>query len=274
VIAVLFAELHGKLSRSYSRVHERAEDLLTSTAFQLLRYVPAADGLFPTLKRTRQVRWNAGLAEVNREPPGWLSDALGRADDYAFAFWPSWGVGVGQPELVLTLLASARPLGRLVVEVKLDSGKSQLGNGDEASEDPVDPCDPDQLSRYWGRLQANAKLDEVPALGVVYLTAHAVPPLDDLQESLAREPGDWLGWLSWRDFWAVAEAMKRYLPARDLAEILAHKGLKYFDGFSPPEQPLNATRVGFWRRRWFGPPTSWRPLLAPGGFWVSSEGRQ
>jgi hypothetical protein len=86
-----------------------------------------------------------------------------------------------------------QPIGRLVVEVKLDSGKSQLGNADEDDEEATEPRDPDQLSRYWSRLSENAKRDRVPALGVVYLTAHAVPPLDALQESLVRQPGDWLG---------------------------------------------------------------------------------
>jgi hypothetical protein len=272
-VVVLFAELHGKLSRNYSRVHERAEDLLTSTAFQLLRYIPSEEGLFPTLRRVRRVWWHDGRVTVGREPPGWIVEALRRADGYEFAFWPNWGASVGQPELVLTLLSARLPLGRLVVEVKLDSGKSQFGDGDEDAEEPAEPRDPDQLSRYWERLSQNVSRDGVSALGVVYLTAHASPPLDALQESLAGQPGDWLGWLSWRDVWATAaETAGRHLPARDLADILAHKGLKYFNGFRPPERLLPANPVGFWRTRWFAPPMGWRSPTALQGFWYSSEG--
>lgn len=268
---MLFAELHGKLRRSYSRVHERSEDLLTSTAFQLLRYVPAALGFFPALRRVRRVLWADSRAEVSYEPPVWVLQTLSQADDYQFRFWPAWGAGVGQPELVVTLLAAARPLGRFVVEVKLDSGKSQLGHADEDDEESVEPRDPDQLSRYWRRLTQNADLDKKPALGVVYLTAHAVPPLDDLQESLARQPGDWLGWLSWRDVWSVAQAAREQLPTRDLADILSHKGLQYFNGFTPPERPLPGAPAGFWRTNWFSQPADRINLSACRGFWSSSE---
>jgi hypothetical protein len=275
---VLFAELHGKLSRSYSRVHERAEDLLTSTAFQLLSYVAPKDGLFPSLRRSRRVRWKDGLAKVDGESPGWLAD-LDRADDYKLRFWPNWGPGVGQPELVLTLFAAKQPLGRLVVEVKLDSGKSLLGNDNDdddiEGEEAQEPLVRDQLSRYWRQLSKNAMLDNVPALGVIYLTAHAVPPLDALQEALHDEShriarDDWLGWLSWRDVWAV-NVHGKDKPACDLAEILAHKGLKYFDGFHNEEHFLPPKPTGFWRRAWFAPPARWQSPVYQPGFWNRPE---
>src|SRR5262249_42437434 len=145
----------------------------------------------PVLGRTRQVRWEGAGVAVDRDPPAWLTTVLAQTDGYGFEFWPHRGAGVGQPELIITLLIAATPLGRLLVEVKLDSGKSQLAEGE--GEGPSEPRDPDQLSRYWRRLRQNAEADGVPALGVVYLTAHAVPPLGDLTESLGRQPGDWLG---------------------------------------------------------------------------------
>lgn len=270
---MFFAELHGKLSRNYSRVHERAEDLLTSTAFQLLRYIPADRGLFPALRRTRRVRFHDHQLVVDRQPPGWLTEPLARADGYEFEFWPGWGAGTGQPELVLTLLAASQRLGRLVVEVKLDSGKSQIEDSEEDCGKSAEPHYPDQLARYWRRLVQGTVPDGVPALGVVYLTAHALPPLEALQESLSQQPGDWLGWLSWRDVWAVAKgAAADHLPARDLADILGHKGLKHFDGFRPPDRPLPPNPAGFWRTRWFAPP-AWRgSVAAKQGFWASPEG--
>ena len=47
---MIFAELHGKLGTDYSLAHERAEDLLTSSAFQLLRYLPPQRGLVALLR--------------------------------------------------------------------------------------------------------------------------------------------------------------------------------------------------------------------------------
>lgn len=61
---MLFAERHGKLGRDGSLAHDRAEDLLTSTAFQLLRYLPPHDGLFAVLNRVRAVRWDGARAVV------------------------------------------------------------------------------------------------------------------------------------------------------------------------------------------------------------------
>ena len=52
----------------------RAEDLLTSTAFQLLRYLPPHDGLFAVLNRVRRVRWDGSRAVVDNARPVWLSE--------------------------------------------------------------------------------------------------------------------------------------------------------------------------------------------------------
>ena len=97
---------------------------------------------------------------------------------------------------------------------------------------------------------------------MVYLTSHPAPPTEELAASVAREPGDWLGWLSWRDVWSAVRTSE-LLPARDLADILAAKGLKGFDGFCPrtwvpPGQPWH-----YWlasSKRWFAQPVQAFPL--------------
>lgn len=258
---MLFAERHRKLGRDGSRAHDRAEDLLTSTTFQLLRYLPLADGLLAVLGRVRTVGADGQIQPV---APAWLTRTDITAVDYEP--WPYWGQ-YGQPDVVLTLHTAGAVLGRLVVEVKLDSGKSG-GAEDEAAADEVETPDPDQLRKYWQGLRATPG---GPALGVVYLTSHPVPPTDELAESVAREPGDWLGWLSWRDVWSAVRVCAA-LPAQDLTEILAAKGLKGFDGFHA--KPVALSMSGqFWStplRNWFELTCS--PLPASGKFWTTNRG--
>jgi hypothetical protein len=105
---MLFAERHWRLGRNGSRAHDRAEDLLTSTAFQLLRYLPANNGLFAMLRRSRAVRWDSPQAIVETEPPPWLKH-LNQATHYDLEFWPHWGIGVGQPEVVVSLFHDHQP---------------------------------------------------------------------------------------------------------------------------------------------------------------------
>src|SRR5438046_10706247 len=100
---MLFAERHGKLGRDGSLAHDRAEDLLTSTAFRLLRYMPPHDGLFAVLRRVRAVRWDGSRAVVGGKPD-WLPE-LDKVTGYELEFWPYWGAGVGQPELIITFTA-------------------------------------------------------------------------------------------------------------------------------------------------------------------------
>src|SRR4051812_26314321 len=61
---MIFAELHGKLGEDYSRAHERAEDLLTSTVFGLLRYLTPADGLLAVLGHARWMCLEDGECRV------------------------------------------------------------------------------------------------------------------------------------------------------------------------------------------------------------------
>jgi hypothetical protein len=74
------AELRGKLGAAGTRAHDRAEDLLTSTVFGLLRYLPLKEGLLSLLGRARPVRLGEGGFEVKAEP-GWIGgDSVTQAE--------------------------------------------------------------------------------------------------------------------------------------------------------------------------------------------------
>jgi hypothetical protein len=69
----------------------------------------------------------------------------------------------------------------------------------------------------------------------------------------------------------VAEHLKAVnLPAADLARLLAHKGLKHFNGFNAiPWQAPSVSR--FWSpTEWFVQCTSWRAPTGSTKFWMRS----
>ncbi|WP_439620826.1 hypothetical protein [Gemmata sp.] len=253
---MLFAETHGKLGRDGSLAHDRAEDLLTSTAFQLLGYLPPLDGLLAVLRRTRAVRWEGATAVVDREPPEWLTAALRTASGYSEpTFWERWP-GFGEPDVWLTLTRGSQEVASLVIEVKFDSPKSTRPDGPGGSEADTPPSQPrDQL---WDYCEGLRRRRGELAAGVIYLTSHATPPTDELSESLrlAKNADPWLGWLSWRDVWAeIRDAGKHSRPAADLAQILAAKGLSHFAGFNRTPWRQTAPLTRFWpapeHRAWF-----------------------
>lgn len=240
---MVFAELHGKLGSDGERAHPRCEDLLTSTAFGLLRYLSFAKGIGALLARARTARMEGERFKLDVGPPRWLeSGAFERAD---VEFWPRLGDG-REPDLRLALAGRKQPAAHTVlIEVKLYSAKSQReghsGLPDDADSDPP-ALEKDQLAGYWAeqlKQQADPK-----DLTIIYLTRHATPPVRELEESL--RPGMDLAWLSWFDVWAVARAAQDDLPAKDLSALLRSKGLSGFDGFRT-EGWHRPGRGAFWR---------------------------
>jgi hypothetical protein len=212
---MLFAERHRKLGRHGTTAHDRSEDLLTSTTVQLLRYIPLQEGLLAILSRVRSVLSNGELGAT----PSWL-----RFEHVTSAEFECWKrLNRGEPDIVVTFFQEKECLGRIVIEVKLDSMKSSE-DVEEIAEAPTS----DQLAKYRVGLQAGLPR----GLGVIYLTSQATPPVEELAASMRSKPGDWLGWLSWGDVWT---SMKRAssLPANDLASILEAKQLNMFNGFEP-----------------------------------------
>lgn len=251
---MIFADLQGKLGSGYQKAHERGEDLLTSTVFGLLRYLPFDQGLGAILRRARVVQ--RGGAEVRCAPMSdWLRLAGGLSRP--LEFWPRLQRG-GEPDLRLTFAGGNEVV---LIEVKLHSGKSQLAQDgpdtddedadvDDANDEREARIDPDQLVRYFeGQLW---ELSAGARLSIIYLTSHVLPPLAELGESFDRaERGDIrLAWLSWRDVWAVAEEAKVHAspdgPAADIAKLLRHKGLFQFNGFRRSELPNLQGSGRFW----------------------------
>lgn len=201
----------------------------------------------------------------------------------------------GEPDVLLWLRDAQGGLVHLVViEVKLYSPKSGSASyvsvnaddedseaDDEDSEEQLAGIDKDQLVRYWrfaceevARAHAVDKARKPdaspPAVSLVYLTAHATAPSNDLLISLAAGgSGMRLGWLSWFDVWQVVHKAAQppgSLPAADLTALLEHKGFRRFMGFRNPTSQPSVESARFWRRRsWFCTPQL-RPFGNP-RFW-------
>jgi len=247
------AVVRRKLGSGQSRANECSEDLLTSTAFGLLRYLPHDHGVIALLRQTRRAYLDGGnLVVDDARNEKWLG--MQTAVRCEFEFWPWWGP-YGQPDLVLRLFDDCGSLVHLVVvEVKLrahKSGAAVEGDGEPTGDEP----DVDQLVKYWQGINANWPELMGDRKTVIYLTSHVIPPVDELAATLGRKSEMRLGWLSWRRLSRVIEDLCRSsvnsLPAEDLARLLEYYGFQDFQGMrcEPSSWPHDGH---FWRKgNWF-----------------------
>jgi hypothetical protein len=250
------AEIRGKLGADASRAHDRAEDLLTSTVFGLLRYLPFEVGVLRVLSSAMPVAMLNGALHVEHDDDAaarWLG--LTSVSSCQLSFWPSFGPH-GEPDLLVTLFDRAgRPTHLLVIEAKLYSPKSGEAGDDDAGL-AQDVPDPDQLVKYWQGLRGSRLADADVPRTLLYLTSHPAAPSEELAATLARAPSMRLGWLSWRDVWRVAANVARGpdrpLAATDLARLLAHRGFSYFDGLHGDPQPFPSDDHFWHPGTWFG----------------------
>jgi hypothetical protein len=220
--------IRGKISRSGSNAHNRSEDLLTSTAFGLLDYFPASEGIFPLLERA----WRIPVveedgAQIQRTGIGVPVNAAG----CRVGFWPNFRAH-GEPDLLLELLSADGAVQTVVlIEAKLFSSMSGTASETDGPAAIENVPDPDQLVKYWQGLGLYTRQVGLPR-ALVYLTSHSTPPLHELRASLSRDPSINLYWLSWHDVWEVAKAKAAsHRAAKDLERLLRHLEFSTFTGF-------------------------------------------
>jgi hypothetical protein len=240
------AELRGKLGADGSRAHDRAEDLLTSTVFGLLRYLPISEGLLPFLGRARPVQ-TGDLGSHVRTEPGWID--LEGVTQVELKFWPSFKE-FGEPDVLIHLRNTDRVIHLVLIEAKLFSPKSSKAGEEDGELAVEDKPDPDQLVRYWQGLRRQQEVVAGASCSLIYLTSHGTPPLAELRDSVCRASGMRLAWLSWRDAWFVAHQLAlstRSPPAEDMVRLLAHKGFREFVGFDESLIPMLRFPASFWQ---------------------------
>ena len=217
---MLQAFLKGKLSRD----QENLEDLLTSSVFGTLAYMPGRALLSVLALAT----YDDGVPV-----PGLHSSTL---KVVSTKFWPTYkcqGVGATEPDVVVELedLLGRRKV--VFIEVKLHSGKSSgpVENSTEVG---------DQLAREWCVLiERCARSGMQPHL--VYVTADPRYPVFDIRESkrefeskravLARQFPFRCAWISWSK---VATAFRDVEDPvlRDISRLCERLDLVPFEGIS------------------------------------------
>lgn len=256
---MIHAELERKLSET-ERISgaERWEDVLTSSVFGLLRYLPT------------EVACAYLSGAVNA-----AGDALdlGEVRDFSYRFWPALPGWTREPDVVID--AAGRPgtlRRRVVVEAKYLSGKSSAGPSAEDPQNWSDQLADELVSAWKDHLAGNPRADKPPAL--VYVTGHHTFPQTDIDDSSrqivtrAIAVRSELYWLPW---WRLSEVLRGFLAggpdlpdraiAEDLLALLEARGqvLLYDAWRTASPRPLSAP----WRflggataTWWVAPPLS------------------
>jgi hypothetical protein len=225
---MLLAEIHGL----YVREALSSEDYLTSTIFGHLRYVPPGpfwEAVFDFAVSLPVNGRRVSASEYIRERAGCSLSSYGCVQSI---FWPNHPQGT--PDVVLLFQESGALPVVIVIEAKLEAGKSGAG-------------DDDQLARYLQLLDSlDALSPKVPSNAIsilVYLTT--MDSRTDLMESLSVY-GDTeasrkrLYGLQWQDLVTAAERTTAYgsdmeaLILRDVRAFLRKRDLEYFSGMTIP----------------------------------------
>jgi hypothetical protein len=235
------AELHGHASREILT----NEDYLTSTVFGHLRYLP------PNIFWERFFSRAVGIQSETHTLLDYLKNASAepsRADSLRVCFWPSHSE-LGTPDLCLCFSGEGlRPV-VVVIEAKLDAGKSGTGEND-------------QLLRYLLLIRRLTELDlpltahdrQRAAKALLFLTPHNSSA--ELRETAElchdRALETLLFRAQWQDITAAASACSLNTSGssrtilEDIAHFLRRRNLEYFSGFARLALPTGLVWGGFY----------------------------
>lgn len=235
--------LHGVVRRKF----ELTEDQLTSTVLAYLDLLPSA-----VLSR-----WLARSTSIGDRAPMLAFSPSIRFDRFP---WPRTSRH-GEPDVLV--LARDEREHAIVIEAKYGAPKSQWSSSLDEEEQDRRRCY-DQLARYGQALRegdfADVSANRVARAShaVVYLTADAAPPLEELRESLQHAQDLPLYWLSWHalaqeleDVEAVDETQARAAAA--LRSLLVALGFEIFSSFALRTKQSVADCVWDFDRRFFAP---------------------
>ncbi len=246
---MLIAEIHGKRNTAI----QNDEDCLTSAVFGHLRHV--TDGRF----------WRALFERahsITSERTNLATEL--RLHDLSFpavcqcqiAFWPYYA-GYGEPDLLVRFQSSSgRPV-FIVIEVKLYSGKSGVG-------------EEDQLARYYrlsqsGRMSFGVEGDNA-FVSVVYLTERYA--MDELEDSVAQAGDDHAARrmfaMQWQDLLQATTEFTEHDPLlEEVARFLRKRGLEAFQGMREVRLESLQETGGFYEAGYFSNMPE-LPNMAPG----------
>ncbi len=231
---MLLAEINGKRLPAA----EEQEDWLTSAVFGHLRLVSPPLFWEQLFKRAMSpsVFGRSLLSELNER--GIHFDRYSRIET---RFWRCF-LKHGEPDLLVRFTGDGILPLTMVIEVKLNSGKSGVGSND-------------QLVRY---LQLLKDKEQIPEWNVedhrvlVYLTRSFAQ--NEMNESLGLSPEDAgnLFGLEWRDVLETAQALAgENLLLQELYRFLRGRGFEAFYGFRKTSLPSSLPNGRFYEHKYF-----------------------
>jgi len=233
---MLIAEINGKVCPDV----EGIEDLLTSAVFGHLRMVRPPLFWADLLRRARTVAPDSkSLLTVLRSQ----GIEIERYDQIHMQFWRMFA-DYGEPDLLVQFASPDSPTFLLLIEIKLNSGKSGLGERD-------------QLAKYLRLLRDDASLADssvpIESRFLVYLTRSFAA--DEIRESMTASglrSASMFG-LEWNDILDAAYQSRLHDPLlAEVAEFLARRGLQRFSGMKPVHLDIT-TNGQFYRNRYLDP---------------------
>jgi len=220
----MIAEIHNKISRTGSNLHDRLENQLTGDFFGTLRYLPFTLGLLPVLEKAR---WMSGPDSQPLVPPSQ------EASEYShrLRFWPRLPNG----EIDVLLRMPARTCG---IEVKYYSpiSSDDPASTDEGGAQPGAETSKHQLARY-ARSLCRLRDGRSKYLLLVATRSDGQAIAEGARDRIAAGVAFWF--LSWED---SLQALRESLPRskrtwqrrilRDLIRLLERKGFDPFRSFA------------------------------------------
>jgi len=233
------AELNGKLPEV-----ENSEDVLTSSVFGLLRYLPPQKGIFRILEQTKDYSSRRNPLIVNLKAK---NINLSQYDEVNYYFW-EYSSKHGEPDLILIIRSSEKKIVPLMlcIEVKYLSEKSRAGEYDQL----MDYCLSleNAASRKTFSEEGIAEFEGVFA-GVVYLTyfsqyAAVQESLKEIGKRGLKNYESKLYELRWNDITRALKGIEsggKYEQkiVNDLVELMKKKNFVDFEGFSDVNFALN-----------------------------------
>lgn len=236
---MLIAEIHGKRFPAA----EGQEDWLTSAVFGHLRHIAPGAFWADFLDRARTIE--TGVSLYSRlYADGIRLNQYSKLDTH---FWKSWE-NYGEPDLILCFSGGNQPPLIIVVEVKLDSGKSAIGEND-------------QLKRYLQLLDDRHALrllfPESNHRYLIYLTRifSKLEIADSIRASVSAgvcDAQDRMFGLQWQDVLESSSANSVGEPLLDeVAQFLKIRGFEAFRGFRFPSADFTQISGAFYGTSYF-----------------------